>query len=92
MGYGQQEQLKDITEKEAEEEEQPAAANEEEEKPQWSAAAKEQQQQNDDDEWYDTVAKIKLVREGKCVKEFRVTRNLNNSNTRIVMTNITPHI
>ena len=34
MGYGQQEQLEDIMEKEAEEEEQPAAANEEEEKPQ----------------------------------------------------------
>ena len=91
MGYGQQERLKDIMEKEAEEEEQPAATKEKEEKPQGPAAAKEQQQQ-DDDGRYDTVAKIKLVREGKRVNEFRVTRNLNNSNTRIILTNITPHI
>ena len=32
------------------------------------AAAKEQHK---DDELYDTFAKIKLVYEGKCVKEFR---------------------
>ena len=58
MGYGQQERLKDIMEKEAEEEEQPAATKEEEEKPQGPAAAKEQQQQDDDDEERcDTVQK-----------------------------------
>ena len=59
MGYGQ-DRLKDIMEKEAEEGQQ----QEEEE-------AKEQQQ--DDDERYDTVAKIKLVYEGKRVEEYRVT-------------------
>ena len=79
--------MKDIVEKEAEE--QPAEAKEEEE-PQ-GPAAKEQQQQ-DDDERYDTVAKIKSVRKEKRVKEFRVTGNLNNSNTRMIMANITPHI
>ena len=44
--------------------------------------AKEQQQDDDHD---DTVAKIKLVYEGKRVKEFRLTENLNGPN-------ITPHI
>ena len=73
MGYGQQERLKDIVEKEAEEEEQRAVTKEKEE--QEPPAAKEQQQ--DDDEQYDTVAKIKLAREGRRVKEFRVTGNLN---------------
>ena len=75
MGYGQ-ERLKDIVEKEAEGEE-PASTKEEEEvrdKPQGPAAAKEQQQ-DDDDERYDTVAKIKLVYEGRPVKQFRVTGN-----------------
>ena len=96
MGYEQQERLKDIVEKEAEEEQPAAAKEEEEEKPRGIAAAKEQQQDDDDDddddEWYDTVAKIKLVREGKCVKKFRVAGNLNNSNTRMIMANIiTPH-
>ena len=38
------------------------------------------------------VAKIKLVYEGKRVKEFRVTGNLNNSNTKMLMANIIPHI
>ena len=85
MGYGQQETLKDIVEKEAEEEEQPAAVKEEEEQKQGPAA-------QDDDERYDTVAKIKLLPEGKRVKEFRVTGNLSNSNTRMIMANITPHI
>ena len=80
MGFGQQERLKGIVEKEVEEEE-PAAAKEEE-------GAKEQQ---DDDERYDTVTKIKLVYEGKRVKEFRVTGNLNRPNTRIIIDNITPH-
>ena len=92
MGYGQ-ERLKDIVEKEAEEEEQqqkPAAAKEEEEQQREPAAAKEQQQ--DDDERYDTVAKIKLVYEGRRVKGFRVTGNLNNPNTKMIMANITPHI
>ena len=99
MGYGQQERLKKIVEKEAEEEKQSATAKEEEVKPQRPAAAKEQQQQdddgdddNDDDERYDTVAKIKLVREGKRVKEFSVTGNLNNPNTRMMMANVTPNI
>ena len=86
MGYGQQERLKGIVEKEAEEEE-PAAAKEEEEE------AKEQQDDDDDDdERYDTVTKIKLVYKGKRMKEFRVTGNLNRSNTRMIMDNITPHI
>ena len=60
MGYGQQERLKDIVEKEAEEEKQPTATKEEEE-------AKEQQQ-DDDDKRYDMAAEIKLVHEGKCIK------------------------
>ena len=55
------------------------------------AAAKEQQQ-DDDDEQYDTVAKIKLMYERKRVKGFRATGNLNNSNTKIIMANITPRI
>ena len=42
MGYGQQETLKDVVEKEAEEEEQPTATKEEEEQ-EPAAAAKEQQ-------------------------------------------------
>ena len=82
--------MKNIIEKEAEEKEQPATAKEEEEQQQEPAAAKEQQQ--DDDEQYDTVAKIKLVYQGKYVKGFRVTGNLNNSNTKMIMANITPHI
>ena len=92
MGYGQ-ERLKDIVEKEAEEQK-PAATKEEEEEAkeqqQEPAAAKEQQQ--DDDERYDTVAKIKLAYEGRRVKGFRVTGNLNNPNTKMIMANITPHI
>ena len=91
IGYGQ-ERLKNIVKKEAEEEKRPAAKEEEEEakeQQQGPTAAKEQQQ--DDDERYDTVAKIKLVYEGKCVKEFRVTGNLNNSNTKMIMANITTH-
>ena len=96
MGYGR-ERLKDIVEKEAEKEEKSAAAKEEEEakeQRQGPTAAKEQQQDggDDDDERYDTVAKIKLVYEGKHVKEFRVTGNLNKSNTKMIMANITPHI
>ena len=90
MGYGQQERLKNIVEKEVEEEEQPAATKEEEEQQQESTAAQEQQQ--DDDVRYDTVAKIKLVCEGKRVKEFRVSKNLNRSNTKMIMANITSHI
>ena len=54
MGYGR-ERLKDIVEKEAEEE-----AKEQQQEP---AEAKEQQQ--NDDEQHDTVARIKLVCEGK---------------------------
>ena len=84
MGYGQQERLKYIVEKDAEEEEQPTTAKEEKE-------AKEQQQ-DDDDKRHDTVAKVKLVHEKKSVKEFRVTGDLNNYNTRMIMANITPHI
>ena len=85
MGYGQQEGLKDIVEKEADEEEQLTASKEEEEE-----GAKEQQQ--DDDERYDVVAKIKLVHEGKRVNIFRVTGNLNRPNTKMIMSNITSHI
>ena len=84
MEYGL-ERLKDIVEKEAEEE-----AKEQQQEEEVPAAAKEQQQ--DDDEQYDKVAKIKLVCEGKRVKEFRVTGNLNKSNTKMIMANITPHI
>ena len=80
MGYGE-ERLKDIVEKEAEEEAK--------EQPQERAAAKEQQQ---DDERFDTVAKIKLMYEAKLVKEFRVTGNLNNSNTKMIMVNVTAHV
>ena len=102
MGYGQ-ERLKDIVgkkaeeeEEEEEEEEKPAAAKEEEEaKEQWQGptACKEQQQDDDDDddERNDTVTKIKLAYEGKRVKTFRVTGNLNNSNTKMIMASITPH-
>ena len=75
---------KKIGEKEAEGKE-PAATKEEEEakeQQQEPAAAKEKQQ--DDDERYDTVAKIKLVHERKRVKEFRVTGNLNNPNTKMI--------
>ena len=85
MEYGPQ-RLKDIIEKEAEEEVKGQHQDEEE----VPAAAKEQQQ--DDDEQYDTVPKIKLVYEGKRVKEFGVTGNVNKSNTKMIMTNITPHI
>ena len=92
MGYGQ-ERLKDMVKKEAEGEE-PAATKEEEkeakEQQQGPAAAKEQQQ--DDDERYDTVTKIKLAIERRRVKGFRVTGNLNRSNTKMILANITPHI
>ena len=91
MGYGKQEELKDIVEKEAEEEEQPAAVKEEAEEEE----AKEQQEDDDDDdddERYDTVAKIKLMHEGKRGKIFRVTGNLKRSNTKMIMANITSHI
>ena len=53
------------------------------------ATTKEQQQ--DDDEQYDTAPKIKLVYEGKRVKESRVTGNLNSHNTKMIVANITPH-
>ena len=87
MEYGQ-ERLKNV-EKEAEREE-PAATKEEAKEQQQGPAVKEQQQ--DDDERYDIAAKIKLVDEGKRLKEFRVAGSLNNSNTKIIMANITPHI
>ena len=39
------------------------------------------------------VTKIKLTYKGrKCVKAFRVTGNLNNSNAKMIVANITPHI
>ena len=82
MGYEHHERLEDKVEKEAEEEEQPVAAMQEEEKQQGPAAQ--------DDERYDTVAKIKLMGEGKRVKEFRVTGNLNMANTKMIMAYITP--
>ena len=84
MEYRRQ-RLKDIVEKEAEEEAKEKQQEEEEEE------AKEQQH-DDNDEQYDTVAKIKLVYEGKRVKEFRVTEDLNKSNIKMIMANITPHI
>ena len=93
MGYGR-ERLKDIAENEAEEEQKSAVVKEEEKEAkqqrQGQTAAKQQQQ--DDGERYDTVAKTKLAYEGKRVKEFRVTGNLNNSNTKMIMANITLHI
>ena len=92
MGNGQW-RLKDVVEKEAGREE-PAAPKEEEEEAkeqqQGPPAAKEQQQ--DDDERYDTVAKIKLVYEWIRVKKIRVNGNLNNSNTKMIMANISPHV
>ena len=33
-----------------------------------------------------------MVYEGKCVKGFRMTGNLNNPNTKKIMVNIAPHI
>ena len=96
MGYGR-ERLKDIVEKETEEEfkeqQQETATAKEEEKvknqQQGLAAATEQQQ---DDKQYETVPKIKSVHEGKQMKVFRVTGNLNKSNTKMIMDNITPQI
>ena len=71
MGHGQ-ERLKDIMEKESEEEEHQQEEDEEtKEQQQGPASAKEQQQNDDDDERYDTAARIRLVYEGKRVKEFR---------------------
>ena len=90
MGYGQQERLKDIAEKEAEKEEESAPVKEEKEKEE--EEAKEQQDDDDDDERYDTVTQLKLVYEGNRLKEFRMTGNLNRANTRMIMDNITPHI
>ena len=58
MGSRRDWKLKEIVEKEAEEEERPTVTKEEEE-----PAA-----QDDDDERYDTVTKIKLMREGRRVK------------------------
>ena len=43
------------------------------------------EQQKDDDEQYDTVQAIKLVYEGTYVKEFSVTGNLHNANTKIIV-------
>ena len=85
MKYGR-ERLKDIVEKESEEE----AKGQQQEEEEVPGAAKEQQ--HDDQGQYDAVAKIKLVYQGKRVKEFRVTGNLNGVNTKMIMDNITPHI
>ena len=85
MKYGR-EGLKDIVEKESEEE----AKGQQQEEEEVPGAAKEQQ--HDDQGQYDAVAKIKLVYQGKRVKEFRVTGNLNGVNTKMIMDNITPHI
>ena len=52
----------------------------------------EEQEQEQDNEEYDTVLEINLVREGKRIKEFRVTGNLNTPNKKMIMDNITPHI
>ena len=51
---------------------------------------KEEEQQQDDEE-FDTIPDINLVHEGKCIKEFRVTGNLNTPNAKIIMGNITPY-
>ena len=83
MKYGR-ERLRDIVEKEAEGE-----AKEQLQEEEVLAAAKGQQQ--DDDEQYDMVPKIKLVYEGKRVKEFRVTGTLDGPNSRMIMDNMTPH-
>ena len=69
-----------------------AVKEEEEAKEQRQGSAEIQEHQQDDYERYDTVAKLKLVREGKRMKEFRVTGNLNNANKKMIMANITPHI
>ena len=79
MGYGR-ERLKDIVEKEAEEE-----AKEQQQEPAAAAAAAAKEQQQDDDEQYDTFAKTKLMHEGKRMKFFKVTGNLNKSNTKMIM-------
>ena len=52
--------------------------------------AKEHQQ--GDYEQYNMVPKIKLVYEGKRVKQFTVTWNLNSANTKMIMDNITPYV
>ena len=85
MKYGR-ERLKDIVEKESEEE----AKGQQQEEEEVPGAAKEQQ--HDDQGQYDAVTKIKLVYQGKRVKEVRVTGNLNGVNTKMIMDNITPHI
>ena len=85
MKYGR-ERLKDIVEKESEEE----AKGQQQEEEEVPGATKEQQ--HDDQGQYDAVTKIKLVYQGKRVKEFRVTGNLNGVNTKMIMDNITPHI
>ena len=85
MKYGR-ERLKDIVEKESEEE----AKGQQQEEEEVPGAAKEQQ--HDDQGQYDAVTKIKLVYQGKRVKELRVTGNLNGVNTKMIMDNITPHI
>ena len=51
-----------------------------------------EQQQQYDNEQCDIVSKMKLVYKEIHIKEFRVTRNLNGINTRIIMVNRTPHI
>ena len=50
-----------------------------------------QEEQQQDDEEYDTVPEINVVHEGRRAKEFRVTVNLNNANTSMIMDNITLH-
>ena len=50
-----------------------------------TAEEEAKEQQKDDHEQYDTVPAIKLVYEGARVKEFRVTGNLNNANTKIIV-------
>ena len=70
--------------KEAEEQKPAATKEDEEAKEQQSEPAAAKEQQQGDDERFDTVAKIKLVYEGKRVKEFSVTGNLNNANTRMI--------
>ena len=78
--------MKDIVEKEAKEEEEETTEQTRKEE------EEEEKQQKDDDEQYDTVPRIKLVYEGTCVKEFRVTGNLNGAKTKTIMDKITPYI
>ena len=62
----------------------------------WKTSSKKKQkkakeQEDDDNEQCDTVSKIKLVYQGIRIKELKVTGNLNDVNTMMIITNLTPH-